>query len=1072
MWCGQLFDYGTNFIDSIARHRSVKLRLTAACAGAALLSMPAVAHDMQGDVGSPGFALCQAMVSCDAWKAFRKQHPSPYQAFAVKIDADGSAATVVFSEPPPWVSLDALQAKVREVFDNRVVEVGRLATQTGLDGWLSDLVFRVRLVKAEKTDVVAGETLGPRPIPLDLAEPLRELHALVYGTTDGFWLDDIGAPIPMKPVPDLRIGRRSLAAWFADGAAAWTALDGSPTLATTAALFQTPKPSTYGRADGLVVLALPKGVALKDTEVPFRRFAVASDILLGAVRSGSGTLLLVGRARALPFAALPPLRWETFAMFARNADEELYQSYERRRIFAGKIGNGEHKGWDWAPILLSPQLDDSEFGTLLNQADQILKSWSQHGDVQYRTFDYPAPGAYPFDKPASDVFAEKLKTTSLVFNWNTSDFGMLVQSGTTQTLSADRTAALPILYLPGGSDLLPADLLRSAGEAYADEARERFAAQGDPILARVAQNVLLGQAARHMLAVSDPRARVGEARSDRTAVVLDREAQAWLTRVLNGSEPIAPEAKLILANAQKSSGLTPAQFASFIAVPQRMERGYLALNDRLKRIAMQGRAAESARSAAEDDLDAQGIPLQKRACQESGGTVKTDACHWVGTAAESAAKKSDYEARVTRYLAPFKGRIASATAGIKAANDAGKPMMSERDRLVALSKDFERLSAILNAADGSARLDRILPAVLAANQTKPSTGWIQTPSVVLSQNRTNVEAIGGHNVRLTPSRATLRSDSQLVVTEVNGEKLAANGKQQLAAQEAAPPLRTNSLGAGDGTLFDLLKPRASVIAPDGSLGARLLAKRQCAECTGSYVIDDGTIYKISAKPPPLAITTVPGKAVMTNEIVEAGRASTQGSVELVGFPDKVVTDVSELVERMKRPPGGGRFQPPDPAGRSSGKGSVLLVADRDRKIATLRVDGPDGLVRAIFDEPVAIAGARVETPASEAVRAEFGEAIANADASVVITLGGAPESRARIAVGVSGGGDKATLAGRLAAVVNAWLPKRSAAPLAQHLVSLRAMLRETLGDRTYTYFVTNQGGRATIVARPSGARRG
>ena len=80
---------------------------------------------------------------------------------------------------------------------------------------------------------------------------------------------------------------------------------------------------------------------------------------------------------------------------------------------------------------------------------------------------------------------------------------------------------------------------------------------------------------------------------------------------------------------------------------------------------------------------------------------------------------------MTRYLAPIKGRIAAANAQIKAANDASKPAAGERDRLVALSKDFDKLTAILNAADGSARLDKILPAVLAANQSKPSMGWIQ-----------------------------------------------------------------------------------------------------------------------------------------------------------------------------------------------------------------------------------------------------------------------------------------------------------------------------------------------------------
>jgi hypothetical protein len=86
--------------------------------------------------------------------------------------------------------------------------------------------------------------------------------------------------------------------------------------------------------------------------------------------------VLFGRQRQISLGVLPPLRFENLQAFARNQTDHVAQSYERRRIFAGRVTVGKYAIWDWAPILLSPQLDDNKFGTLLNLADQILKSWS------------------------------------------------------------------------------------------------------------------------------------------------------------------------------------------------------------------------------------------------------------------------------------------------------------------------------------------------------------------------------------------------------------------------------------------------------------------------------------------------------------------------------------------------------------------------------------------------------------------------------------------------------------------------------------------------------------------------
>ena len=57
-------------------------------------------------------------------------------------------------------------------------------------------------------------------------------------------------------------------------------------------------------------------------------------------------------------------------------------------------------GKDYAPILLSDELWHTEYGNILNVTDQMLKSWSENGDVEYHTFTYPKPLDWAFNDGA------------------------------------------------------------------------------------------------------------------------------------------------------------------------------------------------------------------------------------------------------------------------------------------------------------------------------------------------------------------------------------------------------------------------------------------------------------------------------------------------------------------------------------------------------------------------------------------------------------------------------------------------------------------------------------------------
>jgi hypothetical protein len=179
---------------------------------------------------------------------------------------------------------------------------------------------------------------------------------------------------------------------------------------------------------------------------------------------------VVARERQIPLEDLPPLRVETMVQLAAATKKELAQSYERTRLFAGRF----NKTQDWAPIYLSDELQDTEYGSLLNITDQMLKSWSQHGEVEYINFRYPKPAAFPF--PVG--LMEHVKAQQVTFNWNTKGVGYVDSASGFDVLAFTRTGALPVDYL-GETD----NRLREAEEVGADY----FAGLSDPNLARVVQ---------------------------------------------------------------------------------------------------------------------------------------------------------------------------------------------------------------------------------------------------------------------------------------------------------------------------------------------------------------------------------------------------------------------------------------------------------------------------------------------------------------------------------------------------------------------------------------------------------
>lgn len=437
----------------------------------------------------------EADTACLGWRDFRRGHPYPYQAFAAgQIDAD--TLVLVISEPGPALSKTALLDLVRQTFGPDLLNVERRRWYIAIDGWVEDLVLTLR---------THGRP-GPDPLAVPrLRDQVALLHQALFGTAFGGDLEDLGNPPAAgrtaPPAPALRVTAAEIASWIGEPALQWQPIDGSD---------ETPQPwralddgrtaGAFASSDGaLVILTFPTALvqrakadpaALAVLRVPFREFAVSADAVFGGVWTTAGQTTLIARRRRTPLTRLPPLRFETFALLATQRGDELAQSFERTAVFAGKLFDGDDLGRDWAPIFLSPVLEDTEFGALLNMTDQMLKSWSSAGRTEYRYFDYPKPTHFPFKgRPIADIVGAT-GVRSVLFNWNTAGSAVVVKMPRQSILAVNVTTALPVTYgadgktkAEGGADMLQ----------YEEEAFSYFSGLGDPNLARVAQYTAIYQ---------------------------------------------------------------------------------------------------------------------------------------------------------------------------------------------------------------------------------------------------------------------------------------------------------------------------------------------------------------------------------------------------------------------------------------------------------------------------------------------------------------------------------------------------------------------------------------------------
>jgi len=902
-------------------------------------------------------------LACNTWRDFRKSHPFPYQAIAAKTVGAGKVI-IVLSEPSASFDKSTLDQLARSAFAGRVSSQ-RLRWKIGEDGWLEDLVLTM-----DHPDVNEATTQA------DLRDGLAKLYTALFGTTYGGEVEEIdsrNAGTERLEVPTYHVTPKELGDWMQDPALAWQRVQGTGKTMSWSDLVAAHQAGAFISNDRrLVMLTFPASVVtdsvqrqqvLRSLRVPFREFAVASEGLVGGLWTKSGQIALVARSRTTSQLISAPLRYEMFVTLLDAALDtgELAQSYERTRAFAGKLRSGPYEGRDWAPVYLSPQLVDTEFGALLNVTDQMLKSWSSAGQVEYLYFDYEKPPSFPFGRVSlTDIVRKETGETSLLFNWNTAGSAVVVRRGDQFILTSTRSGSLPITYGAGGKT---AEQGGAQLYDYEDKAYEYFSSLRDANLQRVVQYTVMYQLFRAVVKDGDSEdethlvtanADVASDHADPASNYLVGVTEQLLQNLMANPNAYEPkEASATLQKFIKENWSKREQIAVVLSAPR----------------------SDEAKKFIELLVPAFEERQQKLAARQEALNARIKEFYERLQRAKAAIRRGEQPPVSVEQMAAEKAAIDSEQSSLEADAQAFMTLGSQP-----LTNARNALSEI---AATTQDLDRIRTAYVEASRHEPE-GSIRTPSIVLSwNNKDTFGRVGGHNLSSRTLRFEAAADVEgvEVTTAIDGTPVVRyNTSMTESIEEAAPELarafehrndhdigklrallnESNAVRSRDDAL--LFSPRnlkpGNPIKVFAKLGERVYAEKKdfiedirtlAAEndcCI--YITHDAQrnayIAEPNLAPPPQALVY---EVLDTPSLVGHLRRSLRGSSagkkdratifldEPEGFPDAVLLSLrdgdADLATAVASD-AGGRLPPVPPEGRVS----LYTAPDFDGKRSSLK----------------------------------------------------------------------------------------------------------------------------------------
>lgn len=684
-----------------------------------------------------------ATEACKVWSQFRRERPFPIQTLAVG-KADNGAVLIVTE---PTRGTVELEAAIADIF-GPAARTERQRWMIGVDGWLGDLVVAL---PADVSPANPGDPLSDTVF----RDRMAALAVELWGTSFGLYVENAAAPWKdaARSAPRLELNAGELESWVQGDDVRWRDPSGVEAL-TYAELSNRGEAGTFVSETGELAIFVIEGSAiesgsLKGRHADFRRFAVLTDAVLGAIwNEASGDMALVGRARQTSLTAVPPLRFETLEVLAAQRSESLAQSYERTLPFAGKLFHGVNSGRDWAPIYLSHDLIDTEYGALLNITDQMLKSWSSAGEVQYVYFDYPLrpkAGQFVFGgRTISSILNEETNgaSTSVLFNWNTAGGAAIVSNAGWSSLTATRSGALPVTY---GAELTPGKMeMGELTRRFEDQAYQYYAELGDPNLARVVSYATIYQALR-----ANPKA--SRTAEDPTAP-LTPSGRDLKKRAEAGIALLAGEVSTVLDRVQRRE--IPAEAARRMVEDDTTDlRRTTAVEDRAALEEMLDLMVEDAEAAIEEAVQFAAADLARFKAEHRGyednfriASLLVDRGQLSQLMGDIDKRNASINAEIDIHNAQLFTSQSAADASAAAIERKQAALDRDADSVTAVAEGIDTLqSQLSDIFDIMGDMDAVRARFLKAHSTA-SRSWIRTPSIVLSWSEADQFWVGGHNL--------------------------------------------------------------------------------------------------------------------------------------------------------------------------------------------------------------------------------------------------------------------------------------------------------------------------------------
>ncbi|AXY73200.1 hypothetical protein D3H65_04075 [Paraflavitalea soli] len=667
------------------------------------------------------------------WQLFRSHFKYHIQLIAIK-KYDDNSVNIILSEPPNRVK----QADIESIIQPFRASLEIKPWPIGVDGFVKDVVISANALT-----------------PFQLNNLLAELHEIIFLTSYKavfLNLDSLPAITPLHNL-NYQVTASELNKWFITDNEPFVFADNNNARLTIRQIIASRLQGEYfSYSKAFVLWVMPSGQNISSQQKVIRQFSLDADLIIGAVY-GNNTLVVIGRKRKESVYALPPLRTESVLMLAAANKTELAQSYERNSLFAGKMTNLK----DWAPIYLSKELINTEYGSLLNITDQMLKSWSQMNRIQYDNFPYPYPGGWPYNRTMFD----EIGSSSLTYNWNTRGVGYAVKTGNLQIYAVNRTGSLPVSYFPDSSEVNP-NLAR-----YEESAYKYFSGLNDPNLVKVGQYTFLYQifkafniiaAENNITPVQEPKDVLTEPTVRLLKDIIRLDAVTISKRAMINPDQCVELVKILRAyyfNYGETGLREIAKQANDREALFRIDKIYFRLVKLLK--------------------EKEALRIERNSYKEPYNSIVREH-NVLGHNLHRTYYQEQQRLKLWARLDSFDRIIMPMDIDLGRMDNEAEKLANEADLRLALStKILQQINLIATLTDQDERLTDSIEKVYAQSHAAVNNNtWIKTPSIVISRDTLDFRMEGGHNIDAAIDNFVLDAATpkgRINLVTVNGKRM-------------------------------------------------------------------------------------------------------------------------------------------------------------------------------------------------------------------------------------------------------------------------------------------------------------